>query len=129
MGAIYLSGYAVEMALKRAYFRLIGYSLRDPIQTSDLHAAFGHARTALQFLNVGKNLHDLETWARLLVEERKLRQRPYGADRSRKLTGMVARLKLHWSEFLRYRANRPYQHEAAEALEIAGWVYEQLAWL
>jgi hypothetical protein len=70
LGAIYLSGYAGEMLLKAAYFRLAGWGLTVRITLADIQAAKVHATSALGLPWPG-NLHDLTSWTSLLIEERR----------------------------------------------------------
>lgn len=46
-GAVYLLGYCVEMALKCAYFRVLGLQISDPITALELRAAQAKAVATL----------------------------------------------------------------------------------
>lgn len=78
LAGIYLAGYAVEMLLKAAYFRLKGRGPVDPITMADLNDARKHAIKD-RGLNWPGNLHDLTRWRALLIEERKHLGNPYAA--------------------------------------------------
>jgi hypothetical protein len=128
LGAIYLGGYAAEMLLKAAYFRLAGWGLTAPITLGDVQAAKVHATNRLGLPWPG-NLHDLMSWASLLVEERKYRGMGYAVSFARTLVAQVKRLYLNWREQLRYRANRPYAGEVAAVLRSTQWLIGQYRFL
>jgi hypothetical protein len=128
LGAIYLSGYAGEMLLKAAYFRLAGWGLTVRITLADIQAAKVHATSALGLPWPG-NLHDLRSWTALLIEERRHRGVAYPAGFARSLAAQVKRLYLNWREQLRYRANRPFAGEVAAALQAAQWLLGQYRFL
>src|ERR1041384_7722171 len=71
LASIYLLGYAAEMLLKAAYFRLAGYSLNQAITVPEMYAAKDYAVKILKCPWAGNNLHDLRGWQTLLTEERK----------------------------------------------------------
>lgn len=128
LAAIYLGGYAAEMLLKSAYFRLTGRGQKDPISFQDIsnvrlyaHQTFGFARQ--------QNLHDLTYWTTLLVEERKRRTMAYPKRFARSLQAQVQRLYLNWREDLRYKANRPYQGEVTAVLRGVQWLLGQYRFL
>lgn len=77
LAAIYLWGYAAEMLLKAAYFRLRGWLPTQPITMTDIRDARNYAITTLQIAWPQPNLHDLSRWRALLVEERKHQLLPY----------------------------------------------------
>src|SRR5262249_43227714 len=72
LAAIYLGGYAAEMLLKAAYFRLTGWTATQTISLADLQNARDYAKTH-HGLPWATSLHDLTRWRELLTEERKLR--------------------------------------------------------
>jgi hypothetical protein len=123
--AIYLWGYAAEMLLKAAYFRLRGWLPTQPVTLADIKAARTHA---IQILNLAwpqPNLHDLPRWRELLVEERKRLQVPYAGGFGRSLSARVTRIYLNWREHLRYRTNRPYRGEVASTFQAVTWLLGQ----
>ncbi len=124
--AIYLSGYAVEMLLKAAYFRLIGYGDGDPVGIVQLRQAVGDspASTARSLGLAGtRNLHDLGAWAALIVTYRTARLLPYPtADFGRILTAQVATVRDRWTETVRYHKNVAYHHELEAVTRSCAWV-------
>jgi hypothetical protein len=128
LAAIYLGGYAAEMLLKAAYFRLAGWGQSTPITRADVRDAREYATKTLK-LTWREQLHDLNGWAALLVEERKIRGKPYAFSFSRSLIAHVARVFLNWREWLRYWANRPYRGEVVVVLQGVHWLLGQYRFL
>jgi hypothetical protein len=128
LASIYLGGYAAEMLLKAAYFRLAGWGLADPITLTDLGNARKHATTVLG-LSWPENLHDLLRWRDLLIEERKRIGSPYAAAFVRGFSAQVKRIYLNWREYLRYHTNRPYQGEVNRTLQAVRWLQGQFRYL
>jgi HEPN domain-containing protein len=128
LAAIYLSGYAAEMLLKAAYFRLEGRGPADPITLTDLGNAKKHAMTVLG-LSWPENLHDLRRWRDLLVEEHKQRGSAYAPAFVRSFSARVRQVYLNWREYLRYHANRPYQGEVNRTLQALQWLLSQYRYL
>jgi hypothetical protein len=121
-GAIYLWGYAVEMTLKAAYFRLVGFPAAQQIALKDLQAA----KAAAGGLAVAwpGNLHDLRAWADLLVATREANPAlaypdPGFGDQVRTTVAPLQRL---WSEVLRYHKNVAYRYELRQVREAAEWL-------
>ena len=121
LAGIYLCGYAAEMLLKAAYFRLRGRMPGDSITIRDLNEAKGYATTKLG-LGWGGNLHDLTGWANLLVEERTIRGTPYRPGFRRSLVQQVNALHSNWREDLRYHSNRPRPAEVAVTFQAVAWI-------
>lgn len=121
LGAIYLAGYAVEMLLKAAYFRLEGKAHDAPISKKDMEKAKNDAKTILNVAWVGA-LHNLNGWTELLVQDRMIRGKPYSRKLARALQAYTKRIYLNWRETLRYKANRPYRGEVTAVLLGAKWL-------
>jgi hypothetical protein len=122
LAGIYLWGYATEMLLKAAYFRLIRCGPITAITMADLQPARTYAiGLGLPF----GNLHDLTGWAALLVEEHRSRGSPYPAAFARSLTARVRRVYQNWREHLRYRTNLPYVGEVNQTYQIVTWLFYQ----
>jgi hypothetical protein len=68
------------------------------------------------------SLHDLTSWATLLIEERKLRGAPYDPAFARRLSSVVNRIYQRWRERFRYHANRPYLGEVETTLAAVDWL-------
>jgi hypothetical protein len=119
--AIYFWGYAVEMLLKAAYFRLIGYTSQQVIALADLRRAvkFGQLQFKVPFAH---RLHDIDSWARLLIEQRRHLHRPYSSAGFAAAVHIQAQIvHQRWREFIRYKPNVPYRHEVERVGEAANW--------
>ncbi len=121
--AIYLWGYAVEMWLKSAYFRHLGFGESQPIVLSQMRQtlAFLEAQMPGAFV-APKNLHDLASWAQALVLQRQLLGRPYPAAFASQLLICGARIGGGWSESLRYHDNQASPGEAQEFRTEVSWI-------
>lgn len=124
LAAVYLCGYAAEMLLKAAYFRLIGRSPAQAITMGDLNNAKSYAINHVGIHWPG-NLHDIRRWEELLIQERRLRHVPFPAAFARSLTARVNLIYLNWREHLRYRINRPYRGEVAGVSQAVSWLAGQ----
>jgi hypothetical protein len=114
--ALYLYGYVVEIALKVAFFRLLGWPAAQPIQLKALntHAAWQ-----------GKNGHDLAAIVDVLIAERCLPGNvPFNPVFAASLKRRVLTTASHWREVIRYRCTAAAQAEVAEAYECAEWILE-----
>jgi hypothetical protein len=127
-GAIYLWGYAVEMTLKAAYFRLIGFGPADPIHLSDLRTALGHspASTASSLgMTPTGNLHDIAGWGQLITLYRRANGPAYpSVDLERQIRRATAYAGGLWRETIRYHKNRAYAHEVEGMRAATAWVLE-----
>jgi hypothetical protein len=128
LAGIYLGGYAAEMLLKAAYFRLAGWATTDPITLTDIGQARQHAISVLG-LHWPTNLHDLLRWRDLLIEERKRQGIPYALAFTRGFSARVRHIYLNWREHLRYWSNRPYSGEANRTLAGLQWLLGQYRYL
>lgn len=127
LAAIYLGGYAAEMLLEAAYFRVAGWGSAMVIRMSDIQNAKAYAKTL--GINWTGNLHDLAGWSALLVEEHKKRQRAFAPVFARSLQAKVQGIYLNWREHLRYKPNRPFRGEVALVLQGAQWLLGQYRFL
>lgn len=121
LGAVYLFGYAAEMLLKAAYFRLAEWAANEEIALDHVGDARRHAVQNLEVRWAG-NLHDLGAWAELLIRDRTRRGQPYPRPFSRRLRARVSRLYANWRESLRYHDARPFAGELASIRESAAWL-------
>ncbi|HUY31770.1 MAG TPA: hypothetical protein VMV69_03250 [Pirellulales bacterium] len=120
--AVYVFGYTVEMTLKAAYFKVLGFVQSQTIAINHLHGAKAGA-AALGVVWKGNNLHSIESWSDLLVATR-ASQPGWGYQdpalgkmvlETGRLVGQV------WIETLRYRKNRAYPFEVNQVREAAEW--------
>jgi len=123
LSAIYLAGYAAEMLLKAAYFRLTGWSSSQAFGKADLNAAQKHAKS----MNVvwAGHLHDLTGWSALLIAERHRAGVPYPRSFANALQANSKKIYLNWREFLRYHPNRPFAGEVSTVLQASQWLFGQ----
>jgi hypothetical protein len=119
--AIYLWGYAAEMTIKSAYFKCVGYAQGRRIDKASLDNAKYRARTVHRIAWPG-NLHDIYSWALLLVAERSYLGRPYSTILASDFITQVSVVYRHWRETLRYHKNRAYPHEAQRVSAAVKWL-------
>jgi hypothetical protein len=86
--------------------------------------AKGYATSKLGIAWPG-GLHELPSWAGLLIEERKVRGVSYPKGFDRALNSRVKIIYLNWREHLRYRVNRPYPGEVSHTLGCVFWLLGQ----
>jgi len=124
--AIYLWGYAAEMALKAAYFSLFGLADDDPITVpGHIQPAINRGRApplSIAWPNQGAG-HNVRAWAELLVGVRALAAATaydpaFAADVQR----CGQRVWQLWRETLRYHKNRAYLYEVRQVREAAEWL-------
>jgi hypothetical protein len=123
-GACYLLGYAVEMALKTAYFRFLGVPTRADLRPHLLSQA-----VSVYFRGRQRRLHDLVAWAELLILTRIQRGRPLDSMVASGLLTHVGEVALNWSEVMRYRRAIDAESEAVIVFRGEEWVhahYDQL---
>lgn len=130
LGAVYLYGYVIETSLKTAYYRVIGLVPPTPIDKQLHRLPAENAIKAMGGLpshpqGAPSTGHNVIGWARLLDQER-----------AKPAPGRVAldaglAIELHnrmqdvfgcWAEFLRYRANLPYNQEVQAMRDSARWI-------
>lgn len=119
-GALYLFGYVVEMELKAAYFRTIGFAERTAIQRSDRRTAVGRAKSlGLTWLG---NEHDVNSWANLLVLARRAAPgMAYPLRFERMLLQYARGVSRTWQETIRYHDNIAYGFELTTVRDAAEW--------
>jgi hypothetical protein len=130
LGAIYLYGYVIEISLKTAYYRVIGLTsatLIDPRLHRFAAEKVIRAMAALPAHPQGPPMagHHLIGWARLLSQVRALPvpgRSPLDAAIATELLKQMRDVFNCWAEFLRYRANRPYNEEVQKMRETAKWI-------
>jgi hypothetical protein len=118
LAAIYLWGYAAEMALKASFFEASLYNSRRPIEKLDLHSAKPRAAKLGVAWPPGSDLHDVAAWAELVVAERSNRGTPLGIVAATKLIRAAQSLRRLWRVTLRYHANRAYSNEVEQVRQL-----------
>ena len=124
LAAIYLFGYAAEMLLKAAYFRLAGWLPTVQITVGHMNAAKTQA-TGTYGLSWPGNLHDLPGWSRLLIHERGVRGAAFPFAFRNQLQARVNRIYLNWRESLRYHDMTPYAGEVIGVRTAVNWLLAQ----
>jgi hypothetical protein len=124
-GAIYLWGYAAEMTLKAAYFRLLGLA-----ET----AVIGWGANILPAINRGRNVlgvvwpvpgqgHNVRAWADLLIAERAaMLGAAYAPVFGLQVQECGQNIGSLWSETLRYHKNVAYLYELRRVREAVEWL-------
>jgi hypothetical protein len=120
--AIYLWGYAVEMALKVAWFsNVLQYDDARIIQRSDLNQARDLAKNTYGLPWQG-GLHNLESWANLINQHRISIGNYYSDVNFGNQALLQSRIVYsRWRETLRYKKNRAYIFEADSVAEATEW--------
>ncbi|MFI5378994.1 MAG: hypothetical protein ACHRHE_06845 [Tepidisphaerales bacterium] len=130
LGAVYLYGYVIEISLKAACYRIIGLVPGTVIDRKL------HRRPAEDAIENMKTLpthphggllpgHNFVGWARLVEQERASPARglaPLNGSLTKQLCNWTQNAFDCWAEFLRYRANRPYNHEVQTMRNSAQWI-------
>ncbi len=120
---IYLAGYAAEMTLKATYFRITGRQPTDPISMEDLYKARTHAKMTLGLI-WRDNLHNLNRWGELIVEERRWRANPIPMAFASRISTQIIQVANNWREDMRYPGNQPRSGEVVVTFEAVRWLLE-----
>lgn len=127
--AIYLWGYAAEMVLKAAYFRVIGFATTQAITFPDLQAAINQGKIlGIPWPTKGQG-HNVRAWAQLLVTWRATTPGWSYPPLSFGLQ-VLARGQLFerlWIESLRYHKNTAYLFEVTQIREATEWLLSNSA--
>lgn len=124
--AIYFWGYAAEMIIKAAYFSTIGYRMQQSITLADLDRAKKQS-FSIHGISWSGGLHNIEGWARLLVNERARLGRPYSVVIASRIVFNASNVYKYWRETLRYHKNRAWPFEAARVQASVDWLFSNLA--
>ena len=120
LGAVYLFGYSIEIRLKAAYYRTIGLVPGSAIQPHRRPAE--DAIRALPFFpSNAQPGHHLRGWAGLLAQTRAGTPNPLDATVASEMHQHVDAAFKCWVEYLRYRANQPYNAEVTAVRTAARW--------
>lgn len=121
-GAVYVWGYAAEMVLKATYFDAIGFAAKQAIGMADLRAAVATAAAA--GIVWQGNLHNIESWAELLLS---VRIASPTASYTNPAFSRDVMLRSHtigqtWREVLRYRKNVARAFEVKQVGDATAWL-------
>ena len=114
-GAVYLLGYAVEVLLKTAYFRVVsvpsGQDIGSPLLAARRSAAWR-----------GGNLHNLTSWFELLNDARYLQGNAWSIPTATAIELRVLTVSSHWRESLRYTSFAATNAELEEVFGSVDWL-------
>ena len=135
LGAVYLYGYVIEISLKTAYYRVIGLVSATVIHKQLHRLPAENAIKALIGLpshpqGAASPGHNVIGWARLLEQERATPapgRVPLDANLATELHNRMQDVFNCWAEFLRYRANLPYNEEVQTMRDSARWIRRHYA--
>lgn len=119
-GAAYLLGYSVEMALKCAYYRVVGLRVGDPITRQELRAAEAKARI-LGITTSPEGYHSVQFWCDLLREHRRAGRAPLSAAIEQRLVAETRIVYDRWWVEMRYKANYTLPVELERLQQAADW--------
>ena len=121
-GAIYLFGYAIEMLLKTAYYRLRGIAGQ-----TDLEPELRNVRQRAEALGFRwrGNYHNLDSWVRLLIEQRRTAGGALDPVTAGQLRRHVSLITSHWSEVLRYKDTAADETDVQEVFDSVEWIRER----
>lgn len=120
IAALYLVGYAAEMRLTAACYRVYGHGANEAIDRQKRSILESEARS-LKLMS--SEPHDLQGWGRYLIYLRSQRT-ARGLSRDLRLTLMsqVDALYDQWRPRLRYKAMTPTAAQLAVAFDAAIWL-------
>jgi hypothetical protein len=124
--AVYLWGYSAEMMVKAAYFSAIGYAVQQPITLADLDRGRKQS-VSVHGIPWSGGMHNIEGWARLLVNERARLGKPYTVVIASRIISHAGNIYKYWRETLRYHKNRAWPFEAARVQASVDWLSMNLA--
>jgi hypothetical protein len=122
LAAIYMYGYAVEMLVGAAYFRLIEYGLDTDITSQARRLAEKQAR---QEKLMSSEPHDLSGWAKLLIVTRQRRSTGFSQSLAMQLRFQADVVYDRWRPNLRYRTLVPTLNDVSAVRHAALWFQDQ----
>ena len=124
LAAIYLCGYAAEMTIGAAYFKLLEYASNYAISEEDRRTAINKAKGP-HYRQLSEKLHPLDGWPRLLVEEKRALAPPgYTDSFGQAVIARVDSIACHWCTKLRYRDFEAAESQSREVIEATRWLVE-----
>jgi len=119
-GAAYLLGYFVEMALKCAYFWVLGLRISDSVTGQELQVARAKAKL-LGVTTPAESYHSVRFWADLLRTHRRAANDPLAPTLEQRLVAEADIVYDRWWVEMRYKANRTTAPGLERLLEAAEW--------
>lgn len=98
---VYLMGYAAEMLLKSAYFRVVGLGHNVPITRNELNQARSDANLLMVIADV-ESFHNVAFWSELIVKKRMQLARSLQPSLATELDFRSKRLAQNWFVDMRY---------------------------
>jgi len=98
---VYLMGYAAEMLLKSAYFRIAGLGVNTPITRQELAQARAEA-TRLGVSTDAEHFHNVAFWSELIIKKRLQQSRGLALPLTTELDLRSRRLAQNWFVEMRY---------------------------
>ena len=114
-GSVYLWGYVVEMILKAAYFRVLGWNPTVPVKLSAVAKTMGLKTVS------ARDGHDLSLLSRALMRERGLRGLETPGEIASDFDRRVARVSAAWSVDDRYDGSPTSSGLIGQMFEDASW--------
>lgn len=102
LGAMYLLGYFIEITLKGAFFRLLGFRVSEPIRKRELKAAADIAANDLGVRLNTEGYHSLQFWALAIIALRDHIGNPLPSGVLSELNWRSQRMNSHWTSSMRY---------------------------
>jgi len=99
---VYLMGYAAEMLLKSAYFRIAGFSTQTPITKQHLSQAKADA-VAVGVSAHAEHFHSLAFWSERIIKKRSQQLRGLAPVLMAELDTRATRLAQNWFVEMRYQ--------------------------
>lgn len=123
-GTIYVMGYVAEILVKCAYYRVRGLLPHD---TTEMELRGARGRATNRGLPWTGNLHNLPSWAGLLVAERQDLGRELPAVMHVSFLSAVNGIAAEWSETLRYKDIRATETEVRRVYRCVEWLVANYA--
>lgn len=120
-GAVYVLGYAAEMAVKSAYFRLSGFTIVQPIGRHELNTARARAST-LGVSAHWESFHSLRFWRDLLVAHRHAVARPLSSSVEASLRAAVDTIYDRWWIEMRYKRGYSTRTDLEQIAAAVDWI-------
>jgi hypothetical protein len=120
-GAVYVLGYAAEITVKCAYFRVSGFTIVQPIGHAELKTAQAKAQT-LNLTTPREAFHSIRFWADLLIEYRRAAARPLAGATEASLKAAVDAVYDCWWIEMRYKRAYSSRTDLERLAAAVDWI-------
>ncbi|MBK8255828.1 MAG: hypothetical protein IPK82_24575 [Polyangiaceae bacterium] len=120
-GAVYVLGYAAEIAVKCAYFRFSGFTIVQPIGHAELNTAQARAHV-LHVTAPREGFHSIRFWGDLLIEHRRAAARPLPAATEASLKVAVDAVYDRWWIEMRYKRAYSSRTDLEQLAAAVDWI-------